>query len=73
MTGEEAELSASFVVGNACGLGGPGIPGGKGQDDQRDQVRQHVVNNPRHMQGHQKIKAGIHIAQGPAEAKEQGG
>ena len=35
--------SASLVVGDALGLGGPGLLGGKGQHQQGDQVRQHPV------------------------------
>ena len=63
-------LSASLVVGDALGLGGAGLPGRKRQHHQGNDVRKHIVHHAGDVHVQQEVKAGVHIAQRPAEAEQ---
>lgn len=52
-----AFLSLSLIVGNALGLRGPGTLGGKGQYDQRDDIRQQPVEVGVQAQLRQRVDA----------------
>lgn len=63
--------SCSLVVGDAFRLGRSGALGGKGKDDDGDDVGQHIVDAAGDLECFEEIEAGVDIAQCTAEAEEQ--
>ena len=66
----EQDSALTLIVGDALSLRGSGLLGREGQNDEGDEVGQHVVNNAGHVELEQEVKAGVDIAQSAEEAEQ---
>ena len=66
----EQDSALTLIVGDALSLRGSGLFGREGQNDEGDEVGQHVVNNAGHVELEQEVKAGVDIAQSAEEAEQ---
>ena len=66
----EQNSALAFIVGDALSLRGSGLLGREGQNDEGDEVGQHVVNNAGQVELEQEVKAGVDIAQSAEEAEQ---